>query len=148
MEMVLLRGHNICFHLELRKILSELSLLPLLNFLSCRICAPLTKLLLQIRGKDFKMTKLPLETCRQFYFEDLALRETTLDPSDHDIAKKTEAYCQERVESLLDKAGEFFAYHSCVTVPKVREGVKGHMDFCGFNNTSIAVCQFLVCTIS
>ena len=52
------------------------------------------------------MSKIPLETCRQFYFEDVVLRETTLDPSDHDIAKKTEAYCHERVEMLLEKAGE------------------------------------------
>ena len=52
------------------------------------------------------MSKIPLETCRQFYFEDIVLRETTLNPADHDIAKKTEAYCHERVEMLLEKAGE------------------------------------------
>ena len=60
----------------------------------------------QIRGKDFKMEKLPIETCRQFFFEDIVLRDTSLNPSDHDIAKKVEAYCTEKVECLLEKAGK------------------------------------------
>ncbi|KAK6171195.1 hypothetical protein SNE40_019436 [Patella caerulea] len=60
--------------------------------------------LLMIRGKDFKMTKIPLETVRQFYIEDIVLSETTLSPDDHDISKKVEAYCQQKVENLLQKA--------------------------------------------
>ena len=62
--------------------------------------------LLQIRGKDFKITKIKLETVRQFYMEDIVLEDTSLDPLDHDIAKKMEAYVHERVESLLEKAGK------------------------------------------
>ncbi len=38
--------------------------------------------------------------------EDIVLSETSLDPDDHDIVKKTETYCLEKVEALLDKAGE------------------------------------------
>ena len=64
----------------------------------------------QIRGKDFKMEKLPIETCRQFFFEDIVLRDTSLNPSDHDIAKKVEAYCTEKVECLLEKAGKGACY--------------------------------------
>ncbi|KAK3579518.1 hypothetical protein CHS0354_028347 [Potamilus streckersoni] len=60
--------------------------------------------LLQIRGKDFKMSKIPLQTVRQFYMKDVVLSDTSLNPADHDIVKKVEAYCQEVVESLLDKA--------------------------------------------
>ncbi|XP_050394505.1 double-strand break repair protein MRE11 [Patella vulgata] len=60
--------------------------------------------LLMIRGKDFKMTKIPLETVRQFYIEDIVLSETTLSPDDHDVSKKVEAYCQQKVENLLQKA--------------------------------------------
>ena len=57
------------------------------------------------------MTKLPLETCRQFFFEDIVLKDTSLNPSDHDIAKKVEAYCTEKVECLLEKAGKTFFSH-------------------------------------
>ncbi|KAL3876816.1 hypothetical protein ACJMK2_034610 [Sinanodonta woodiana] len=60
--------------------------------------------LLHIRGKDFKMSKIPLETVRQFYMQDVVLGDTSLNPADHDVVKKVEAYCQEIVESLLDKA--------------------------------------------
>lgn len=61
--------------------------------------------LLHIKGKDFKMTKLPLETVRLFYMEDIILSETSLNPMDHNIGKQVEAYCVEKVEALLEKAG-------------------------------------------
>ncbi|ESO84026.1 hypothetical protein LOTGIDRAFT_108504 [Lottia gigantea] len=60
--------------------------------------------LLMIRGKDFKLTKIPLETVRQFYIEDVVLSDTTLDPNDHDVGQKVESYCQQKVENLLLKA--------------------------------------------
>lgn len=63
--------------------------------------------ILKIRGKDFKIDKIPLVTVRQFYMEDVILSETSLDPDDHDISKKVETYCQEKVEMLLDKAGMY-----------------------------------------
>ncbi|XP_052264918.1 double-strand break repair protein MRE11-like isoform X2 [Dreissena polymorpha] len=62
--------------------------------------------LLQIKGKDFKIEKIRLETVRQFYMEDIVLKDTTLDPLDHDIGKKVESYCQKRVEALLEKAAQ------------------------------------------
>ena len=37
--------------------------------------------------------------------EDIILSETSLDPEDPDALKKTEAYCVEKVETLLEKAG-------------------------------------------
>lgn len=60
--------------------------------------------LLQVKGKNFKMTKIPLETVRQFYMEDIVLGDTSLNPHDHNIAKKVEAFCSEKVETLLEKA--------------------------------------------
>lgn len=60
--------------------------------------------LLQIKGKDFKMTKIPLDTVRQFYMEDVILSETSLNPEDHNINKKVEAYCTEKVEAMIEKA--------------------------------------------
>lgn len=61
--------------------------------------------LLQIKGKNFKITKIPLTTVRQFYMEDVVLSETELDPADHDINRKVEDYCVEKVEAILEKAG-------------------------------------------
>ncbi|XP_061182203.1 double-strand break repair protein MRE11-like [Saccostrea echinata] len=60
--------------------------------------------LLKIKGKNFKITKIPLETVRQFYMEDVVLSETELNPADHDIARQVEAYCLEKVEAILEKA--------------------------------------------
>ncbi|XP_033738738.1 double-strand break repair protein MRE11-like [Pecten maximus] len=60
--------------------------------------------LLQIKGKNFKMTEIPLETVRPFYMEDVMLSDTSLNPQDHNIAKKVEAFCSEKVEGLLEKA--------------------------------------------
>ena len=61
--------------------------------------------LLEVRGREFKLRKIPLQTVRKFYLEDIVLSDTTLNPSDPNAGKKVEAYCQERVESLLDTAG-------------------------------------------
>ncbi|XP_052818533.1 double-strand break repair protein MRE11-like [Mya arenaria] len=60
--------------------------------------------LLMIKGKNFKITPIRLETVRQFYMEDIVLSDTSLNPLDHDIGKKVEAYCQRRVEDLLERA--------------------------------------------
>lgn len=60
--------------------------------------------LLHVKGKDFKMTKIPLETVRQFYMEDIMLSDTSLNPEDHNVNKQVEAYCTEKVESLIEKA--------------------------------------------
>ena len=39
--------------------------------------------------------------------EDIVLSETSLDADDPDVLKKTEAYCVEKVETLLEKAGRY-----------------------------------------
>jgi double-strand break repair protein MRE11 len=64
--------------------------------------------LLHIKGKDFKMTKIPLDTVRQFYMEDVVLSDTSLNPEDHDVIKQVDAYCTEKVESLIEKAGNLW----------------------------------------
>ena len=56
-------------------------------------------------GKDFKVKKIKLQTVRQFYMEDIILTETVLNPGDHDLCRKLEAYCVEKVEALIEKAG-------------------------------------------
>ncbi len=61
---------------------------------------------LHINRRDFKLKKLPLQTVRQFYMEDIVLSETSLNPDDPQIAKKVLAFCAEKVEALLDKAGK------------------------------------------
>ena len=51
--------------------------------------------------------QIRLDTVRQFYMEDIVLSETSLDAEDPDVLKKTEAYCVEKVEALLEKAGQY-----------------------------------------
>lgn len=70
--------------------------------------------LLQIKGKDFMMKKIPLETVRPFYMEDIVLGETTLNPDDHNVSKQMEAFCTEKVETLLDKAGKGRKFILCL----------------------------------
>ncbi len=64
--------------------------------------------LLYINKKDFKLKKLPLKTVRPFYFEDVVLSETSLDPDDPDICKKVEAFCVEKVEAICDRSGMYY----------------------------------------
>ena len=61
--------------------------------------------LLQIKGKDFKLSKIPLKTVRQFYMEDVVLSRTSLESNDPDCARNVEIYCQEKVDSMLQRAG-------------------------------------------
>lgn len=79
--------------------------------------------LLQIQGRQFKLTKIALETVRPFYMEDIVLSDTSLNPDDHNITKQVEAFCSEKVQALLDKAGR-----SCVsrleTVPDSRSSLE------------------------
>ena len=51
------------------------------------------------------LLQVGLETVRQFYMEDIILSETSLDHEDPDVVKKTEAYCYEKAETLIEKAG-------------------------------------------
>lgn len=67
--------------------------------------APKHVALLYIDGKNFKISKLPLETVRQFYTEDIVLMETNLKPEDLKISKKMEDFCAEKVDSYVRLAG-------------------------------------------
>ncbi|PIK46426.1 putative double-strand break repair protein MRE11A [Apostichopus japonicus] len=60
--------------------------------------------LLQVRNKEMKCTKIPLETVRQFYIEDVCLLDTDLDPADVHAEKKVEKYCAAKIEELISKA--------------------------------------------
>jgi double-strand break repair protein MRE11 len=64
--------------------------------------------LLEIKGKQFKVHPIPLKTVRQFYMEDVVLEDTSLNPNDPSVGKKVEAFCQERVEQLIEQAGQCF----------------------------------------
>lgn len=64
--------------------------------------------LLFINKKTFKLKKIKLETVRQFYFEDMTLSETNIKPEDPNCVKKIESYCSEKLEELLEQAGECF----------------------------------------
>jgi hypothetical protein len=40
--------------------------------------------------------------------EDVVLSDTSLNPEDHDVIKQVDAYCTEKVESLIEKAGNLW----------------------------------------
>jgi double-strand break repair protein MRE11 len=62
--------------------------------------------ILNIRGKEMKLEKIPLESVRQFYFEDIVMQETSLEPGDTNVDQKMQAFCEEKVEMLISRAGE------------------------------------------
>ena len=64
--------------------------------------------LLRVNRRNFKITKIPLETVRPFFMEDIVLSDTSLNPGDHDIVKKVEMFCLEKVEALIERAGDSF----------------------------------------
>lgn len=64
--------------------------------------------LLSIKGKDFKMKKIPLQTVRPFCLEDVILRDTSLDPKDANVSKKMIAYCAQKVEDIIDSLGKVY----------------------------------------
>ncbi|XP_029650528.1 double-strand break repair protein MRE11 [Octopus sinensis] len=68
--------------------------------------------LLYIDGKNFKISKLPLETVRQFYTEDIVLMETNLKPDDLKISKKMEDFCAEKVDSYVRLAESSHTGHA------------------------------------
>lgn len=62
--------------------------------------------ILQIKGKEFEITKLPLQTVRQFYIKDVDLEETSLNLHSPDSQEKVMEYCNELVDQFLEKAEE------------------------------------------
>ena len=58
-----------------------------------------------VSKKFFKIKKIRLETVRQFYMDEIVLSETSINPGDPDATRRVESYCTEKVQYLLDKAG-------------------------------------------
>jgi len=54
---------------------------------------------------NFQIKKIPLDTVRQFYMDEIVLSETAINSGDPDATRKVENYCTEKVQHLLDKAG-------------------------------------------
>ncbi|CAL1298731.1 unnamed protein product [Larinioides sclopetarius] len=67
--------------------------------------------LLQIRQKEFQITKIPLQTVRQFYIRDVDLEETSLNLNEPDSCDKVIDYCNELVDQFLQKAEEEHTGH-------------------------------------
>uniref|UniRef100_A0A452GG54 Double-strand break repair protein n=1 Tax=Gopherus agassizii TaxID=38772 RepID=A0A452GG54_9SAUR len=62
--------------------------------------------LLHIKGKKMNMEKIPLETVRSFYIEDIVLADhpDIFNPDNPKVTQAVQAFCIEKVETLLDNA--------------------------------------------
>uniref|UniRef100_A0A6Q2Y3R6 Double-strand break repair protein n=1 Tax=Esox lucius TaxID=8010 RepID=A0A6Q2Y3R6_ESOLU len=62
--------------------------------------------LLRIKGRKMNMEKIPLNTVRQFFIQDLVLAEhpDLFSPDMPKVNQKVEAFCQEKVEAMLEEA--------------------------------------------
>ncbi|MGH0177946.1 UNVERIFIED_CONTAM: hypothetical protein FKN15_076795 [Acipenser sinensis] len=62
--------------------------------------------LLRVKGKKMNLQKIALQTVRQFFIEDLVLGDHTdlFNPDNPKVIQKIEAFCIEKIESMLDIA--------------------------------------------
>ncbi|KAG8453018.1 hypothetical protein GDO86_004723 [Hymenochirus boettgeri] len=62
--------------------------------------------LLRIKGKKMNMQKIPLQTVRQFFIEDLVLSDypDIFNPDNPRVTQDIEIFCIEKVEAMLDAA--------------------------------------------
>ncbi|NP_001080975.1 double-strand break repair protein MRE11 [Xenopus laevis] len=62
--------------------------------------------LLRIKGKKMNMQKIPLQTVRQFFIEDLVLSDypDIFNPDNPRVTQEIETFCIEKVEAMLDTA--------------------------------------------
>ncbi|XP_061199720.1 double-strand break repair protein MRE11 isoform X1 [Neopsephotus bourkii] len=62
--------------------------------------------LLHVRGKKMKMHKIPLETVRTFYMDDIVLADhpDLFNPDNPKVTQAIQAFCMEKVEMMLDNA--------------------------------------------
>ncbi|XP_006018710.1 double-strand break repair protein MRE11, partial [Alligator sinensis] len=62
--------------------------------------------LLHIKGKRMNMQKIPLETVRCFYMEDIVLANhpDIFNPDDPKVTQTIQAFCMEKVDAMLDKS--------------------------------------------
>ena len=61
---------------------------------------------LRVHRRDFRIDKVALQTVRPFVLESIVLAETAMKPDDPDVARKVEAYCTERVDMMIERAGQ------------------------------------------
>nr|VZI23564.1 unnamed protein product [Spirometra erinaceieuropaei] len=62
--------------------------------------------LLEIHGREFKLTRLPLQTVRPFFFYDLVLEEELADADVNslNLAQRVEEVCTDRISQAISKA--------------------------------------------
>ncbi|KAK7156928.1 hypothetical protein R3I94_006850 [Phoxinus phoxinus] len=62
--------------------------------------------LLRVKGKKMNLQKIPLQTVRQFFIQDVTLSDhpELFSPEQPNVMLKVMAYCQEKVEEMLEEA--------------------------------------------
>ncbi|KAG1935275.1 double-strand break repair protein MRE11 [Pimephales promelas] len=62
--------------------------------------------LLRVKGKKMNLQKIPLQTVRQFFIQDVTLSDhpDLFSPEQPNVMLKVMAYCQEKVEEMLEEA--------------------------------------------
>lgn len=62
--------------------------------------------LLRVKGKKMNLQKIPLQTVRQFFIQDVTLSDypDVFSPEQPDVTVKVQAFCQEKVEEMLEEA--------------------------------------------
>uniref|UniRef100_A0A671N2B0 Double-strand break repair protein n=1 Tax=Sinocyclocheilus anshuiensis TaxID=1608454 RepID=A0A671N2B0_9TELE len=62
--------------------------------------------LLKVKGKKMNLQKIPLQTIRQFFIQDVTLSEhpDLFSPEQPNVMLKVMAFCQEKVEEMLEEA--------------------------------------------
>ncbi|XP_028817457.1 double-strand break repair protein MRE11 isoform X2 [Denticeps clupeoides] len=62
--------------------------------------------LLRVKGRKMQLQKIPLQSVRPLYIEDICLSELShlFTPDQPMVNQKIQAYCQEKVEEMLDEA--------------------------------------------
>ncbi|KAA0702263.1 Double-strand break repair protein MRE11 [Triplophysa tibetana] len=62
--------------------------------------------LLRVKGKKMNLQKIPLQTVRQFFIQDVTLSDhpDLFSPEQPNVALKVQAFCQEKIEEMLEEA--------------------------------------------
>ncbi|XP_023648310.2 double-strand break repair protein MRE11 [Paramormyrops kingsleyae] len=62
--------------------------------------------LLRVKGRKMNLQKIPLESVRQFFIQDVVLEhhQDLFNPDHPKVMQKIEAFCHEKVEEMLDQA--------------------------------------------
>ncbi|KAI7800967.1 putative double-strand break repair protein MRE11A [Triplophysa rosa] len=62
--------------------------------------------LLRVKGKKMNLQKIPLQTVRQFFIQDVTLSDhpDLFSPEQPNVTLKVQAFCQEKIEEMLEEA--------------------------------------------